>query len=245
MGGRDAPDKFIVKGKRLDGRKLDELRPVTVKVGVVPTADGSAEVSFGETTAVATVHGPRRVLPKHTERSHRAVLKCMYGMAPYSTTDRCRPGPNRRSKEISKIMVEALSPAVYLEKYPQTEIFVFTQIQNANAGTRTAAISAAGVALADAGIEMRDLVVSNAAGKIDGKVVLDLFQEEDNYGEGDVPIAVLPNTEEITLLQLDGNLTPKEVKESIDISIKAAKEIYKAQRTALIEKYKGDQNESG
>jgi len=72
---------------------------------------------------------------------------------------------------------------------------------------------------------MRDFVTSIAAGKIDGKIVVDLFQDEDNFGEADLPIAIIPRTGEITLLQLDGDLTTKELKKGIDIECPYCKEL--------------------
>lgn len=81
----------------------------------------------------------------------------------------------------------------------------------ADGGTRCAGITAASVALADAGIPLRDLVVACSAGKVNGHVVLDLTEEEDKEGEADVPVAIMPRTKEITLLQVDGELTPEEL----------------------------------
>ncbi len=230
--------KLIVKGKRLDGRKAEDMRPISVKVGVIPQADGSAEVSMGETVAVAAVYGPQKVLPRRFELADRAYVRVIYDMVAFSTSERNRPGPSRRSKEISKVMEEALVPAIFVEKYPKMGIYVYVNIINANAGTRTAALNAASVALADAGIEMKDLVTSTAAGKIDGEVVLDLFQDEDNYGEADLPVAIMPNSGEITLIQMDGHLTKKELEKSIEMCKKASKKIYEIQRKALVEKYK-------
>jgi exosome complex component RRP41 len=239
MGGKaGAPDKLIVGGKRLDGRKFNELRPLTIKAGVIPNADGSCSLQLGETQVLVGVYGPREVFPRHMTLQDRAVLECIYGMAAFSTSDRARPGPSRRSTEISKVIADALAPAIMLEKYPRTKIDVYIEVMNANAGTRTAAITAAAVALADAGIEMRDLVASVAAGKIEDELVLDLFEPEDNYGEADMPLAMMPRKKDITLLQMDGNLSAEEIKKLIEMSMKACEEIYEAQKTALKEKYK-------
>ncbi len=239
MGG-SGDEILIVKGKRLDGRKLDEIRPVSVTAGVIPSADGSAEFRIGETVAVAAVYGPKKMIPRHLREDTKAYLNVIYNMVSFSTSERNRPGPSRRSREISKVIKDALSKTILLEKYPQAKIDVFIEIINANAGTRTAAINAASVALADAGIEMKDLVTSIAAGKINGKIALDLFQPEDNFGEADLPIAILPRTNEITLLQMDGDLTKKELKEAIALCKKGCQEIYKIQQKALITKFKKD-----
>ena len=153
--------------KRSDGRKPDETRKMSAKVGVVPNADGSAMFSFGDTIAIAAVYGPKIMHPKRLMDSNKAVLKTIYSMLPFSTTERNRPGPSRRSQEICKVTREALEPAIFLEEYPKASINVFINIIQADAGTRTAGINAASMALADAGIPMRDLVTAVAAGKIE------------------------------------------------------------------------------
>ena len=237
MGGIGAPEHLIVSGKRLDGRKFDELRQIKIKVGAVPNADGSASIEQGETKITVGVYGPREVFPRHMAKADRAHLNVIYDMAAFSTPDRARPGPSRRSTEISKVIADSLAPAIFLEKYPKTAIDVYIEVTNANAGTRAAAICAASVALADAGIEMRDLVTSVASGKIDGELVLDLYQPEDNFGDADMPLAIMPRTNEITLLQMDGDLSKDEVKKLIEMSMKACQRIYEIQKRALKEKY--------
>jgi len=238
MGGMGAPDKLIVKGKRLDGRKLDEMRPIKIEAGVIQNAAGSASVSMGSTSAVAAIYGPREALPRHIAKPDRAVIRCIYTMIAFSTPDRVRPGPSRRSHEISKVIQDALASIILLEKYPNTKIDIYIEITNASAGTRCAALTAAAVALADAGIEMRDLISSIAIGKIDGQLALDLFDVEDNFGEADLPIAIAARTGEISLLQMDGALTEDEIKKALEMASKACKEINKEQIKALKNKYK-------
>jgi len=243
MGGTvGKPEKLIVNGKRLDGRKLDELRPIKIKAGIIPNADGSALIEQGETRIMCAVYGPRECLPKHLSEADRAYLNCVYTMVSFSTPERARPGPSRRSVEISKVIKDCLSPAIFLERYPRTKIDVYMDVTNANAGTRCAAICAAAVALADAGIDMRDLVTAVASGKADGHLVLDMFELEDNYGEADMPLAMMPRTSEITLLQMDGELDKTEIKKLIEMNIKACREIYELQKSALREKYESEKN---
>ena len=112
MGKSDKP--LLIKGKRLDGRALDEMRKIKIKAGIIPQADGSCELEIGETKVVAAVYGPKKVLPKHLEEATRAYLNVVYDMASFSTSERNRPGPSRRSKEISKVIKDALSPAIIL-----------------------------------------------------------------------------------------------------------------------------------
>jgi exosome complex component RRP41 len=234
------PEKFIIDGKRLDGRKPEEMREVKIQAGVLKRADGSAYVEWGGNKVVAACYGPREVHPRHLARSDKAILRCTYNMAPFSVSDRKRPGPDRRSVEISKVTRQALEPVIFTNLFPRTTIDVFIEVLQANAGTRCTGITAASVALADAGIPMRDLVPACAAGKVGGEVVLDLFDVEDNYGEADLPVAIIPKNKEITLLQMDGNFTKEEFEKALKLAIKGCMQIYELQKKALRERYGGE-----
>ena len=234
----EKPEKLIdKKGIRLDGRKPDQLRQIKLEVGVVPNADGSAYVEHGKNKIVAGVYGPREVHPKHMALQDRTVLKCRYHMAPFSVQERKSPAPSRREIELSKVIRESLEPAIFMEYYPRTMIDVFIEVLQADGGTRCASITAAALALADAGIPMRDLVVACAAGKADDTMVLDLMDEEDKLGKADVPVAMMPNLNAVTLLQMDGKLTHEEFEQAVNMAIDGCKAIYQMQKEALKAKY--------
>lgn len=237
----EEPDELIEDGKRLDGRELDEPRTLEIEAGVLEKADGSAYLELGGNKAIAAVYGPREMHPRHLQKSNRAVLRCRYNMAPFSVDDRMKPGPSRRSTEISKVAREALEPAVFLKRYPRAVIDVSMELLQASAGTRTAGITAASVALADAGIPMRDLVASMASGKADGQIALDLEKEEDQFGDADMPIAYMAQKEKITLLQMDGHFEPNEFEEALDLAIEGCECVYDKQREALEEKYEREE----
>ena len=233
----EKPEKLIIDGRRLDGRLPDELRPLKIQAGVLKRADGSAYVELGENKVLAAVYGPREMHPRHLQQPDTAVLRCRYNMAPFSVEERKRPGPDRRSVEISKVTREAIEPVVFLELYPRSAIDVFIEILQADAGTRTTGITAASVALADAGVPMRDLVSAVAVGKVDDTIVLDLNKQEDNWGTSDMPIALMPRKKLITLLQMDGHFTPEEFKQALALAFKGCEQIYEAQKQALRERY--------
>src|SRR3989442_2365392 len=224
-------------GIRLDGRRFDELRPVRIEAGVLKKADGSAFIEWGNNKVLAAVYGPREAHPRHLQDPAKALVQCRYNMAPFSVTDRKRPGPDRRSVEISKVISEAFAHVVFVEQFPRTSVDIFIEVLQADAGTRCAGLTAASVALADAGIPMRDLVTSCASGKIGGVVALDLNKDEDNFGDADCPMAIVPRTGEIVLLPMDGHLTADEFDKAMELSIDATKEIYELQRDALRRRY--------
>jgi len=224
-------------GKRIDGRRPDELRPIRIEAGVLKRAEGSAYVEWGNNKVLAGVYGPREAHPRHNQKAERAIVQCRYNMAPFSVTDRKRPGPDRRSTEISKVIAEAFSNVIFLEQFPRTAVGLYIEVLQADAGTRCAGIVAGSVALADAGIPMRDLVVAVASGKVGGVVCLDLNKEEDNFGEADVPMGVAPRTGDLVLLQMDGHLTAAEFDQAMKYSLGAADKIYEIQRDALRRRY--------
>ncbi len=226
------------KGLRLDKRKVDELRPIKIQAGVIPRAAGSAYVEWGQNKVFAAVYGPRECLPKHTSNPYRAVIKYNYRMATFSVSDRKNPKPGRREIEISKVSAEALESVVMVEKFPGTQINVEVEILDSNAGTRVAALTAASVALADAGLPMRDLVCATSVGKAGGKILVDLNKDEEDAPDAvDIPIAMLPNTQEIVLLQLDGVITKKEWEQAQKIALTACMQVYELQKEALKKKY--------
>ncbi len=239
MGGYGDVKLLNDDGTRLDGRAIDEMRPLTAEVGILPAADGSAMVTHGLNVAVAAVYGPVEAHPRKIQRQDRAVVDVRYNMAPFSTSDRIRPGYNRRSREISKVTAEALESVVLVERFPRAKISVEIEILAAEAGTRCVGITAASLALADAGIPMRDMVVGVASGKIEDTVVLDLDKAEDNYGQADLPVGILPTTGEIAFLQMDGDLSPEEYNTCMEYNFKAAKEIHQIMIDALKAKYDG------
>jgi len=229
---------LIKDGKRLDGRAPDELRPVKIEAGPLYRADGSCYLEWGGNKVMAAVYGPKEALPRHIQDSTKAVINARYNMASFSVEDRKRPGPDRRSQEISKITSEALENVILTEMFPRAMIDVCIEVLDAEAGTRCAGITAAAVALADAGIPMRDIPVACAAGKVDGVVVLDLVGDEDKKGDADMPLAIAPRNEDILLLQMDGHMKPSEFDEALELALKGCRTVSKLQKEALLKKYK-------
>ena len=235
----EKPERLIVDGKRVDGRGPDDLRPITIKAHVLNSADGSALVKWGNTVVLAGVRGPRECVPKHVADPFKAVLKVRYNMAPFSSKDEHgRTGPNRRSIELSKIIRHVFENVIFLDMYPKTEIDIFIEVLQSDGGTRCAAITAASVALADAGIPMKDLVQAVAAGKVEDTIILDLNYLEDSAENGaDVPITVAGRNKEILAFQMDGILTKEDFEKIFEKVFKAADRIKELQIKALEEVY--------
>lgn len=230
--------------ERTDGRKPGELRPIQAKAGVIKRADGSGWFKIGNTEAYAAVHGPREMYPRFMQNPEKGVLRCHYTMMPFSSAgDRVRPGPSRRSKEIALVTQKALLPVIDLSDFTNAVVDVFIELPQTDAGTRCAGICAASIALADAGIPMKDLVCAVSAGRVEDMILLDLNYDEDSHENGvDTPMAMLHNTKQISLLQMDGEISLEQLKQATELAKKACDEIYEAQKAALKKEFEVAQN---
>ncbi|HUC38653.1 MAG TPA: exosome complex exonuclease Rrp41 [Candidatus Acidoferrum sp.] len=239
MASKANKPELIVKGKRLDGRAFDELRPLKIEASVLKNADGSAYLEWGNNKVLAAVYGPMETQPKHMANSSRAIIKCRYAMAPFSSlSEHGRTGPNRRATEISKVTKEAFENVVMLNEFPGSMINIFIEILQSDGGTRAAGITAAAVALASAGIHMKDLIYAVSVGKVGEHLLLDLNMIEDNYSDSDMPMAISPRNGDVVLLQMDGEYTKEELSKAIAMAEEAGKTISKIQKEALRSVYK-------
>ncbi len=234
-------EKASAYTKRVDGRGWDETRPIVAKAGVIPMADGSAMFKIGNSTAYAAVYGPKELHPKFLQNPNTGVLRCNYNMQPFSGPgNRGKPGPSRRSKEISLVTQKALEPVVDLSEFPNAVVDVFIEFIETDAGSRCAGICAAAIALADAGIPMKDMVAAVAVGHVEGQILVDLNGEEEHLKleVADIPVAIIPSTGEITLLQMDGITDKDTLLRALNKAKETVQYISEIQRQALLDRYK-------
>ena len=238
MPSKTNKPKLIINGKRLDGRDFNEMRELKIWASVLKNADGSAYVEWGKNKVLAAVFGPKEVQPKHLTDPSKAIIKCRYSMAPFSNlSEHSRSGTNRRAIEISKVTREAFENVVVLSEFPGSEIDIFIEILQSDGGTRAAGITAASVALASAGIHMRDLIYAVSVGKIEKEIAVDFSMLEDNYSDSDMPIAISPRNNEVLLLQMDGEFTKRELSKAMSMALEAGKKISELQKNALRDVY--------
>ena len=138
---------------------------------------------------------------------------------------------------------KALLPVLDLKEYPNSVVDVFIDLPQTEAGSRCAGICAASMALADAGLLMKDLVAAVSVGKVGSKLLVDLDYTEESYPDADVadiPVAMTPNLGQVTLLQMDGKVKKEDISKLLDMAKRTCMKIYEVQKQALKEKYKAD-----
>ncbi|EOX95793.1 3'-5'-exoribonuclease family protein isoform 1 [Theobroma cacao] len=227
------------EGLRLDGRRPMEMRQIRAEIGTVARADGSAVFEMGNTKVIAAVYGPREVQNRSQQISDQALVRCEYSMANFSTGDRMRkPKGDRRSTEISLVIRQTMEACILTHLMPRSQIDIFVQVLQADGGTRSACINAATLALADAGIPMRDIVTSCSAGYLNSTPLLDLNYIEDSAGGPDVTVGILPKLDKVTLLQMDAKL-PLDIFENVmGLATEGCKAVANYIREVLLENTK-------
>jgi ribonuclease PH len=194
-------------GPRADGRELDELRPVTIERGWSEQAEGSALISFGRTRVLCTASFTNGV-PRWMNGKGKGWVTAEYAMLPRSTNDRMdresvKGKIGGRTHEISRLVGRSLRAVVDMKALGENTIVIDCDVLQADGGTRTAAITGAYVALADAlewgrtkrfiGQNAKPLIDSVSAvsvGIIDGTPMLDLMYTEDSRAETDMNVVV-------------------------------------------------------
>ncbi len=190
---------------RADGRRADELRPVTIERGWSEQAEGSALISFGRTRVLCTASFEPGV-PRWLTGQGRGWVTAEYAMLPRATNERSsresvKGKVGGRTHEISRLIGRSLRAIVDLDALGENTIMLDCDVLQADGGTRTAAITGAYVALADA-IEwargeghvtkgaqvLTDSVAAISVGIIDGEPRLDLPYEEDSRAETDMNV---------------------------------------------------------
>nr|WP_225750955.1 ribonuclease PH [Pseudoclavibacter sp. Marseille-Q3772] len=193
--------------KRADGRAVDELRQVTIERGWSEHAEGSALISFGNTRVLCTASFTPGV-PKWLTGKGKGWLTAEYAMLPRATNERSQRESVKgklggRTHEISRLIGRSLRAAIDLEALGENTIVLDCDVLQADGGTRTAAITGAFVALADAVDWARankhvprkaevitDSISAVSVGIIDGVPMLDLPYEEDVRADTDMNIVM-------------------------------------------------------
>jgi ribonuclease PH len=186
---------------RPDGRRPDQLRPITLTRDFLQHPEGSVLIEFGVTKVICTASVEEKV-PPFLKNQGQGWVTAEYAMLPRSTntrTPRENRGPSGRSQEIQRLVGRALRAVIDRSKLGERTVWVDCDVIQADGGTRTAAITGAFVAVADAiaripGAQpvaaIRDCVAAVSVGVVQGRPVLDLCYAEDSTAEVDMNVVM-------------------------------------------------------
>lgn len=235
---------------RSDGRKSDELRPLTIETGVMKYAEGSAVIKAGNTHVICSATVEENV-PPFLKDSGSGWVTAEYSMLPRSTHTRNRRDAskgrvNARAQEIQRLIGRSLRAVIDLDKLSERSIIVDCDVLQADGGTRTASITGAFVALHQAingllekGLleenPIKDFVAAVSVGIIDSEPMLDLCYEEDSKADVDMNIVM---TGSVELVEVQGTaegapFSVEKLNELITLGHKGIKELLDIQKIAL------------
>jgi len=180
---------------------------------------------------ICAVYGPRpKNKPQYTEHGK---LFCDYKVAPFGSSARKKVLQTDSEREYSTVMEHALQGSVRLDMYPKAQIDVLIFVLESDGSSLAAAITCASLALADAGIEMVDLVPCCALGCVDGKLLLDPVDAEERIQSGGLIYAYMPNLKQIAHVMQSGLLSQALSSQAIDICDDACLQVSRLMREAL------------
>ena len=237
---------------RSDGRKLDQLRPISFITDIAPHANASVLVSFGNTKVICAITIEEDV-PRwmKMQRVEGGWLTAEYSMLPYSTLDRkqrdiVKGKLDGRSSEIQRLIGRSLRAAIDLKKLGQRTLWIDCDVLQADGGTRTASITGASVALSIAinrlmaqgklkQSPMKKLVAAISVGMLNQEALLDLCYMEDKDAEVDMNL-VMTEAGEYVEVQGSGEeavFTPQEMEKMLSLGTKGIQEVLELQRQAI------------
>lgn len=236
---------------RTDGRMSDELRLVTLTPAFMPYAEGSCLVEFGDTKVICTASVEERV-PRWLVGSGRGWVTAEYSMLPRATTERTgrevsRGRPSGRTQEIQRLIGRSLRAITDLEALGESSILVDCDVLQADGGTRTASITGAYVALAQAcrwlkergrltSTPLLDSVSAVSVGIVEGQSCLDLNYAEDSTAQVDMNVVM---TGEGRLVEVQGtaehgSFDRSELDAMLDLAAKGIAELTRHQEKVLV-----------
>lgn len=226
---KECPSKETVdKTKtRTDGRKWNELRPLFMKVGIITKAQGSVYLEMGNTKLIAAIYGPKEIV-KREEFSLKGKVFCEFKFMPFAKIHYCEPRQNFEEKIISKCIGDAMEGIIMLERFPKAQVDISVQVIEDDGGVLPLALTAASVALANANIEIKDLVVGTTIRFFDADdLLVDPSGEEEHghhskfQGGAGFHMAVLPSLSQISYLKQTGRIEQSQAKDCIETSWEA------------------------
>ncbi|XP_054275497.1 exosome complex component MTR3-like [Macrosteles quadrilineatus] len=224
-----------VNNRRKDGRKLTDSRKIYVKTGVVSQAKGSAYIEMKNTKVICSVFDPREI-PNKSEFSVNGELYCEFKFATFSCKKRRHFVRDVEEKELSVSLKRALEPAVCRHEFPNFQVDVYVLVLENDGSALAAAITCAGLALADASVPMYDLISASTMGVHGERRLMDPTVEEENVcltvtprdssSQGVVTLAYLSSLKQVTELCQSGLMEVEELQKVAEVLEKQATEVY-------------------
>ncbi|CAN8003289.1 unnamed protein product [Ixodes pacificus] len=240
---QDRQYKLIQKsGRRQDGRRPEDVRPIFMKTSVVSQAKGSAYIEMGNTKIICSVYGPREIA-RRRDFTFKGQINCEFQFAQYSCPVRRQAMNDTEARQYSQLLEEALAPVVCLHKFPKSTVDVFVFVIENDGGALAGAITTAGLALADAGIDMYDMVIGCGLRQEGHTCLIDPTLDEETapveernleLSFGRMTLGFMPALQQVAALVQDGDLDAASVVADMKALVSACHQIYPLVQDVLL-----------
>ncbi|KAK8734296.1 hypothetical protein OTU49_006111 [Cherax quadricarinatus] len=233
-------------GLRWDGRSAVDPRKLFMSVGVISQAKGSSYLEVGNTKVCCGVYGPMDV-QRGSDFNMSCKVLCEVKMAPFSCSVRKSPQPDKQQREMSRQLKDALETVIVLDKFPKSQIDVYLTVIEDDGGLLAACITAAGLAICHANIDVYDLVIGASLLWHDGILYADPTHHEEeceghkirNSGSegGQLTVGIMPKyaNGQVSLLVQGGQISADNLCEGLEVAVEICQRIYTLSRKTLID----------
>jgi exosome complex component RRP41 len=198
---------LFISDLRIDGRKFQEIRDITIESDLITTANGSAMINAGGTKCLAWINGPQEGKSKNFE--NKGTIKCIFSIAPFaSLTRKSDYKRDLKMREFSKTLKDIFEQVVILESYQRSEIQINVIVLQSEGSYKGVAINTVTLALINSGILIRDTVVGMSVGLYEDKPIYDLAMPEEKENIPLLNVAYLPHFRKFIFLELMNAKTP-------------------------------------
>lgn len=223
------------EGLRLDGRRPTELRHIHAELGLFSRADGSAYLQQGNTKVLVAVYGPREVV-KGKALHDRAIVNCEFRLATFSSGERRQKSTgSRQTAEASLIIRQAFESVIQLHLFPKSQIDIYVQVLQADGGVLCTAVNASTLAMIDAGIPIRDFVCACTVSYIHSTPLLDINYVEDTANGALLSLAILPNSGNVCIMQMDNKLPFDEFEQVLKLAFNGCSGVHQELRSIVVD----------
>jgi len=230
--------------KVVESKKVVDLHESSIKkegskiymsTGAVSHASGSAYLECGRTKIICSIYGPRSTEKSKLGYSEKGAVQCDLKFAPFASEQRRERGQGEDEKVLSQFVKQAIESAVQLERFPKSVIDVFLVVLEDAGGVSSAAITCVCLALADAGIDMIDLVVGSAVSCYDDS---ELVAHPSPLCRGrtscaDLTLAFMPGRRQMTQISQIGEMPPALVSKAIGMCMEQCEATHQSMREVL------------
>jgi len=206
---------------------------------VLPAADGSATFESGNTKVLAAAYGPRETRLRSDALHDRCTIKVEFSQAAFSSDQRRRRTKgDRRSLELGRVIQRALETVVMTDLMPRSQIDLNVVVLQSDGGVRAAAMNACVLALADAGVPLRDTMAACSAGYLDSTTILDINKLEASGGGPEVHVASMVNVDKVVLVQSDNKCGVDVFEPVYHLALEGCKVVAGVMREAMLKRTK-------